>query len=110
MTYDASTGDLTDLCAEAALELEELRQGFREDAPALNQLVEAMLTPAPAYNGESVSMLADVRSYALLRDSLDSPKQKKEINFQNFADIMARYLKDLQIGVSTKAPAKLIEA
>ena len=60
--------NVIDLSSEAALELEELRQGVRGDVPALENLFAFLRTPAPAFVGESVSMLADVRSYVLFRD------------------------------------------
>jgi hypothetical protein len=52
------------------LELEEMKQHIRADAPALSALFHLIRTPSPAFNnGESISMLADPRAYPLLRDS-----------------------------------------
>ncbi len=98
-----------DLSAEAALELEELKQGIRCDVPALGELFHFIRTPAPAFQGQSVSMLADVRSYALFRDSL-GPTKNKTSNFSDFKKAIENYLADLEVGVKAKKQDKIEEA
>src|SRR6266404_3733153 len=83
-----------DISVEAALELEELKQGVRSDVPALNAFFHLIRTPAPAFEGQSISMLADVRSYALFRDAL--PEKTKSNNFRDFAKFIEKYLGELE--------------
>jgi hypothetical protein len=98
-----------DLSAEAALELEELRQGKRPDVPALGHLFAFLRTPGPAFAGDGVSMLADIRSYALIRDSLGT-FPKKSTSFEEFRTIVDGYLKDLEAGVAARNKEKIEEA
>ena len=100
--------DPVDLSAEAALELEELRQGVRKDVPALNTLFRVLKTPAQAFAGESVSLLGDIRSYALLRDSFGA--KGKTANLAEFREAAERYLDDLEIGVAKGTKQKIEEA
>jgi hypothetical protein len=106
---DIGAANPIDLSAEAALELEELRQGLRSDVPALGDLFAFLRTPGPAFAGDSVSMLADVRSYTLFRDSL-GPTPKKSVTFDEFKRVVDMYLKDLQIGVAAGNKEKIEEA
>lgn len=99
-----------DLSVEAALELEELKQGERVDAPALNALFHFIRTPSPAFSGQSISMLADVRAYALFRDSLGGPSRTKAGNLEEFRDLIERYLNDLEMGVARRQEKKIEEA
>ena len=76
-----------DTSIEAALELEELKEGIREDVPALAALFKLLRTPLPAFEtGETgISMLADIRSYTLFKDSLGQLQPKlKAIDFREF--------------------------
>jgi hypothetical protein len=100
----------TDLSVEAALELEELKQGIRSDAPALTALFHYIRTPAPAFEGQSVSMLDDIRAYALLRDSLDGPKKTRAASFPEFRQLIERYLTDLERGVANNQQQEIDEA
>lgn len=105
---EAGSMDPVDLSAEAALELEELKQGVRKDVPALGTLFRVLKTPAQAFAGESVSMLGDVRSYALLRDSLGT--KGKSSNLAEFRKAAEQYLDDLEAGVAKGAKGKIEEA
>ena len=89
--------DPVSLTTEAALELEELKQKVRHDTPALHALLAFLRTPAQAYGGQaSVSMLADVRSYTLLRDAASAPKTG---DFAEFRKWMGKYIDGLEKGV-----------
>lgn len=98
-----------DLSAEAALQLEEFKQDVRPDVPALRDLFAYLRTPGPAYAEESISMLGDVRSYALLRDSLGSTS-KRPSGFGEFRKSVEIYLKDLEAGVAAGNEDKVKEA
>jgi hypothetical protein len=106
---DIGTVNPIDLSAEAALELEELRQGVRVDVPALVDLFVFLRTPGPAFAGASVSMLDDIRSYALFRDSLGSIP-KKPTTFEEFRRLVGVYLQDLETGVARGNKEKIKEA
>jgi hypothetical protein len=97
-----------DLSLEAALELEELKQHIRDDAPALYALFRLIRTPLPAYNGESVSMLADARAYPVLRDSTRSADTVRD--YGDFKTFFERYLNELEDGVSRADLDKIDEA
>jgi hypothetical protein len=99
-----------DLSADAFLELEELRQRQRTDAPAFLALCQYMQTPSPTFQGrESISMLADARSFPVLRDSMGSSR-KDFRTLAEFRDVISNYLSDLKIGVETKNNSKIDEA
>ena len=99
-----------DLSSEAVLELEELKQGIRDDAPALYSLFEFLKTPAPAFNGQnSVSMLGDVRAHALFRESLSDPKITGA-KLSEFTRAVEKYLAELEAGVKAKNRAKIDSA
>jgi hypothetical protein len=106
---DISATNPIDLSAEAALELEELRQGVRVDVPALADLFIFLRTRGPAFAGSSVSMLEDIRSYALFRDSLGSIP-KKPTTFGEFRKVVDVYLQDLAAGVAQGNKEKIKEA
>ena len=76
---DQNNGDLmrspVDLSVEAALELEEFKQGQREDVPSLMALFHFIRTPTPAFIGERISFLDDVRAYPLLRRIIGKPSK-----------------------------------
>jgi hypothetical protein len=94
-----------DLSLEAALELEEVKQHIRVDSPALSALLHFIRTPLPAFNGESISMLADARAYPLLRDSIHI-----ESGARDFRKIIEQYLNDLEDGVARADLKKIDEA
>jgi len=96
-----------DMSSEAILQLEELKQGLREDAPALHTLFKFLRTPAPAFGDQkSVSMLADVRSYALFRDALPT-KQANSVKLTDFERVVEQYLEALEGGVKAKNALKI---
>jgi hypothetical protein len=102
-----------DTSVEAALQLEELKQGIRDDVPALRALFKLLSTPAAAFEkGESgVCMLADVRSYTLFKDSLNQVQPKlKAADFRRFKTVIESYLKDLERGVVARDRDKIDEA
>jgi hypothetical protein len=98
-----------DLSAEAALELEELRQGDRPDVPALTCLFAFLRTPGPAFTGDGISMLADVRSYAVLRDSLGTVS-RKSTSFDEFKKVVEEYFRELEAGVAARNKERIDEA
>ncbi|WP_442753337.1 hypothetical protein ACNHKD_09995 [Methylocystis sp. JAN1] len=97
-----------DLSIEAALELEEMRQKVRSDAPALIALFKYIRTPSTAFQGEGVSMLADIRAYSLLRES--AAMRKKPHTFVEFKKYLEDYLLDLERGVEQAESKKVEEA
>jgi len=104
-----------DLSAEAVLELEEFKQNERVDVPAMRQLFARLRTPTPAptFNGNSsISMLADIRSCAVLRDALPKSKRstKGNMGLREFREAVEQYLKDLEVGVAGGDKRKLDEA
>jgi hypothetical protein len=99
-----------DLSVDAALELEEYKRNLRSDVPALNALFRFIRTPSPAYGGKSVSLLADVRAYPLLRDSLGDHSKKRPANFEEFKTWVESYLADLETGVAKRVEKKIEEA
>ena len=99
-----------DLSLEAALELEEYKQELRNDTPALQALLKVIRTPAPAFRGQGMSMLADVRAYPLLRDSLSDAGNRPPNNFREFHAVIEKYLTELETGVAARNPTKIVEA
>jgi len=101
-----------DLSVEAALELEELSQKIRNDAPALAAFFDLLRSPAPAaFNtGErGICMLGDVRSYSLLKESLGQVQPRlKQSGFREFRTLIEQYLKDLEKGVAA-GDARMID-
>jgi hypothetical protein len=99
-----------DTSAEAILELEELNRGIRDSVPALTALLSYIRTPAPslALDGQAgISMLTDMRSYAILRDSIGGTKAT---NVPEFQAAVERYLADLEKGVAERRPDRISEA
>ncbi len=103
-----------DLSVEAALELEELSQKIRNDAPALAAFFDLLRSPAPAaFNtGErGICMLGDVRSYSLLKESLGEFRpQIKKSGFRELGTVIERYLRDLEKGVAAGDARTIDEA
>jgi len=82
-----------DLSMEAALELEEAKQGLRLEVPSLAALFKLLRTPAPGFSGgPSVSMLNDLRAYPLLRDSLGERMSGKKIDYTRFEEFIGTYI------------------
>lgn len=100
--YSVETLNPTDVSMEAVIELAELQKGIREDAPSLKSLFDLMKTPSPSFNGMGgVSMLADVRSYALFRDSLRVADPKiKTSSYRDFQAVMEKFFKMIEQGVA----------
>lgn len=102
-----------DLSSEAILQLEELRQGMRGDTPALHSLLHFIKTPvqAPTFAGTNgVSMLADVRSYPLLRDSLAPTKRRPAGDHVEFREWFSNYLSEIERGVNDRREDMIEEA
>jgi hypothetical protein len=102
-----------DTSLEAALQLEELQEGVRDDAPALQTLLTFLRTPAPAFaEGETgISMLADIRSYAIFKNFLGQVQPKfKATSFREFKAVIENYLNDLERGVFAREKNKIDDA
>jgi hypothetical protein len=94
-----------DTSVEAALQLEELKQGARKDVPALEALFKLLVTES------GMSMLADLRSYALFKESLRQVQPKlMAIDFREFKSVIEKYLKELEHGVAARNVDKIDEA
>src|SRR3979411_282717 len=96
--------DLLNLSVEAALELQELKEGVRADAPALGKLFGRLKAPAPAFEkGESgMCMLADIRSYTLFKNSLSRVQPHlKHSDIREFMTVVAKFMDELESGVSS---------
>ncbi len=64
VTAPEPTSDPIDISIEAALELDELKENLRQDAPALSVLFELLRTPGPAFEGRpGVSMRCVRRTF-----------------------------------------------
>lgn len=96
-----------DASIEAALELEELKQGIRSDAPALHAFFAMLLKPIPAFLGSGVRMLSDVQNYYL---TSKKPKQTKTTSKEDLKQTVEMFLKDLEAGVDRRDTAKIDEA
>jgi hypothetical protein len=82
------------------LELEELSRGLRNDAPHFRQLCEFILaTEVPPVPNAQVGMLADPRSYTVLRDAV-TIKQLNPGSLAEFRKIIDKYVSDLMQGVN----------
>lgn len=92
--------DLIELSAEAALELAEMRKGVRPDAPAFGKLSNALRKPAKAYRGNAVSMLADVRSWPMLRGAVEGQVTIKQP--QELVSAVERLLTQLETAINDK--------
>jgi hypothetical protein len=94
-----------DTSIEAALELEELKQGFRVDAPAFTQFFELIRRPSPAFAGNGVRMFSDVQHY--FKSAL--PKTKV-LAGENLRSLVEQFLADLERGVAARNVDKINEA
>jgi len=98
-----------DLSIEAAIELEELKQGLRPRAPALEAFFDSIRTPGPAFEGKSLRMLDDVRAYTVFRDSLGAGARPAH-TLKEFRDFIETYLSKLETGVSKGVQKDIEEA
>lgn len=103
-----------DISTEAALELGELREGTRQDTPALIELFRLIKAPMPStpFRGHttvSISMLDDIRSYTLLRDAVGSSAIRAP-NYLAFKKIFEDYLSELERGVTARSDKVIEEA
>jgi hypothetical protein len=97
-----------DASSEAALELEELRQGLRESAPTLKEFFRLLREPAPAFAGNGVRMFSDVQMFYLKRSQPQRPA--KTPTREDLKASVERFLVDLEQGVVAKKPEKIEEA
>jgi len=94
-----------DTSIEAALELEELRQGFRDDAPAFARFFELIRRPSPAFAGNGVRMFSDVQHYFKA-----SVGKTKRYSGENLKTLVEQFLSDLERGVAQRNAEKISEA
>jgi hypothetical protein len=93
--------NVVEVSSEAALELEELKQRLRDDAPALTQFFELIRKPSPAFAGNGVRMFSDVQHY--FQSSVT--KTKAQLAGGNLKTLV-----DLESGVAGRNPEKIDEA
>jgi len=92
-----------DVSMEAALELEEMKQGHRDDAPALSCLVDLLRRPRRGYSGEGISMLADVRSLTMFKESLGQVAPKiRTAEHDKLPQVISDFLSELEHGVKER--------
>ncbi len=104
-----------DLSADAILEIEEMNEGHRADAPSVKALFDFLRTPPShslSLNGaNAVSMLDDVRAYGLLRMSFARAQPKKiPEKFADFRKLLEEYLSTLESGIVARDAGKIREA
>jgi len=112
VTAPEPTSGPIDVSIEAALELDELKENLRQDAPALSVLFELLRTPGPAFEGRpGVSMLADIRAFALFRDSLGQLKPRIKVSdYRQIQSVLEEFFKDLESGVRARQQDKIDQA
>jgi hypothetical protein len=98
--------NVVEVSSEAALELEELKQRLRDDAPALTQFFELIRKPSPAFAGNGVRMFSDVQHY--FQSSVT--KTKAQLAGGNLKTLVEKFLADLESGVAGRNPEKIDEA
>lgn len=103
---DIELNNPVDASLEAALELEELKQGHRGDAPTLHVFFEMLLKPIPAFLGSGVRMFADVQDY-YLRASAKPTKSSKMPSREDVRRAVERFLLDLEQGVNRRELGKI---
>ena len=97
-----------DASMEAALELEEMKQGRRADAPALQYLIDLLRKPSVGFAGEGISMLADMRSFTMFKEFLGQVAPKVQAaNSSQLPKVIDNFLSDLQNGVSAGNSEKI---
>jgi hypothetical protein len=110
MAHDLSAfSDPIDVSIEAAVELDELKGNLREDAPALGTLFKLLRTTGPAFEGRpGVSMLADIRAFALFRDSLRQLKPKIKVSdYRELQSVLEPFFEELETGVRSRKLEKI---
>jgi hypothetical protein len=107
-----SSSDPIDVSIEAAVELDELKENLRQDVPALGVLFELLRTPGPAFEGRpGVSMLADIRAFALFRDSLRQLKPKIKVSdHRELQSVLEQFFSELESGVRARKRDKIDQA
>jgi hypothetical protein len=100
-----------DVSMEAALELEELKQGHRGDAPAFHHLIELLRKPSRGFSGEGISMLADVRSFTIFKESLGPVSSKvRTASYDQLPSAVSDFLSELERGVKERNTQRLNQA
>jgi hypothetical protein len=110
---ESDPSNATDISMEAALELQELQETLRSDTPAFDAFLVILRTPAPPFeeSRDGISMLDDIRSYSLFKDSLGQVQPTLKVpDFRKFKDLIERYMRELEGGVATRDPSKIEEA
>lgn len=102
-----------DLTVDAALELEELRQGLTQTAPSFDELIDFIRTPSaqsPA-GGSGISMLADYRAYPIFRESIRSVTPKfQSAQPKEFQELLEKYFENLRVMIGRGDTKKIEEA
>ena len=98
-----------DASSEAALELEELKQGLRESAPTLTEFFQMLRRPTPAFAGNGVRMFSEDQMFYLKR-SQPQRSAKAAPTREDLRNLVERFLIDLEQGVVAKRPDKIDEA
>jgi hypothetical protein len=100
--------NVVELSSEAALELEELKQHLRADAPAFTQFVETIRQPSPAFAGNGVRMFSDVQHY--FKQSLQKTKTKIPVSGDDLKSLVEHFLQELEAGVAAHSLEKVDDA
>jgi hypothetical protein len=116
MEHDRMTSDfeqnegLVDLSLDAALELAELEQGERDDAPGLIRVVDELKSGRPVVEGTPVSMLSDVRGIAMVRRALASTNTQAGADRQALREAISSYLDRLVVHAVSRNAKGIEEA
>jgi hypothetical protein len=98
--------NVVEVSSEAALELEELKQHVRDDAPAFEQFFKLIRKPSPAFAGNGVRMFSDVQHY--FKSSISTAKVPHAGD--DLRTLVERFLSDLELGVASRNLEKIDEA
>lgn len=102
---------LVELGAEAALELDELKEGVRTDVPALAILFEHLTKPSsPLPSGGGVSMLSDLRSRDIFKSSINKDRLQPGLSREEFAKMLEDYFQEIQNAVNRGERDRIDEA
>jgi hypothetical protein len=100
-----------DVSMEAALQLEELKQGRRPEAPALHSLFDLLRKPSQGFSGQGISMLADVRAFTIFKESLGQVWPKaKTADHDQLTKFASEFLAELERGVADHNKDKIDQA
>jgi|HubBroStandDraft_4_1064222.scaffolds.fasta_scaffold14022_1 hypothetical protein len=100
-----------DVSLEASLQLEEMKQGRRDDAPALFCLVDLLRKPRRGFSGQGISMLADIRSFTIFKESLGQVSPKiRTAEHEQLPEIISDFLVELERGVKERNKQKVMLA